>query len=338
MAYAFVAVPAQTQLQEELPGGHPRPRIRRAQHAGQHRQLPADHPGRAHRRLGGRLAGSARFCSARTAGSQRLDPVGQTVERGWWIALDAARTGRPGGRHVTLVDGRRFRCATSTTRRRTRLSYLSSPVVPGHAGPARGRETRGRGAEVTVAVVFTGGTIASRVDPAAGGAVPALRGADILARTPGLADADIEVIDWGLVTASHMGFGPDAGHRPAAGRDGRPAGDQRRRRGPGNRHDRGDQLRLRPAGADGQADCGNGRHAQLQRGRLRRSGQSAQRGGLRERRRVGRSGCGRCAQRFDRGCRSGGQDPRHGVGHVPASRWASAGNGGGWRGGGDGSA
>ena len=58
-----------------------------------------------------------------------------------------------------------------------------------------------------MAVVFTGGTIASRVDPAAGGAVPALRGADILARTPGLADADIEVIDWGLVTASHMGTG-----------------------------------------------------------------------------------------------------------------------------------
>jgi L-asparaginase len=57
---------------------------------------------------------------------------------------------------------------------------------------------------MTVAVVFTGGTIASRVDPVAGGAVPALRGADILARTPGLAGADIEVIDWGLVTASHM--------------------------------------------------------------------------------------------------------------------------------------
>jgi len=59
---------------------------------------------------------------------------------------------------------------------------------------------------VTVAVVFTGGTIASRVDAAAGGAVPALRGTDILARTPGLSGADIEVIDWGLVTASHMGF------------------------------------------------------------------------------------------------------------------------------------
>ena len=59
---------------------------------------------------------------------------------------------------------------------------------------------------MTVALVFTGGTIASRVDSAAGGAVPALRGSDILARTPELAGADIEVIDWGLLTASHMSF------------------------------------------------------------------------------------------------------------------------------------
>ena len=60
---------------------------------------------------------------------------------------------------------------------------------------------------MTVAVVFTGGTIASRVDVSAGGAVPALRGADIVARTPGLADSGtIEIIDWGLITASHMTF------------------------------------------------------------------------------------------------------------------------------------
>ena len=37
-----------------------------------------------------------------------------------------------------------------------------------------------------VAVVFTGGTISMVVDPVAGGAVPALDGAAILARTPGL--------------------------------------------------------------------------------------------------------------------------------------------------------
>ncbi len=37
-----------------------------------------------------------------------------------------------------------------------------------------------------VAVVFTGGTIASVADPSAGGNVPALDGAAILARTPGI--------------------------------------------------------------------------------------------------------------------------------------------------------
>lgn len=59
-----------------------------------------------------------------------------------------------------------------------------------------------------VAVVFTGGTISMKPDALAGGAVPTLRGEDILARTPGLAGvADVEPIDWGLVPASHLGFG-----------------------------------------------------------------------------------------------------------------------------------
>lgn len=55
-----------------------------------------------------------------------------------------------------------------------------------------------------VAVVFTGGTISMVVDPVAGGAVPALDGAAILARTPGL-DAIAEVVsfDRGLKPASH---------------------------------------------------------------------------------------------------------------------------------------
>jgi L-asparaginase len=56
-----------------------------------------------------------------------------------------------------------------------------------------------------VAVVFTGGTISMRHDPAAGGPIPVLRGADILARTGGLeAIADVEAVDWGLVPASHL--------------------------------------------------------------------------------------------------------------------------------------
>jgi L-asparaginase len=58
-----------------------------------------------------------------------------------------------------------------------------------------------------IAVVFTGGTISMRRDPVAGGAVPALDGAGILARTHGLdAIAGVEAIDWGLVPASHLSF------------------------------------------------------------------------------------------------------------------------------------
>jgi L-asparaginase len=60
---------------------------------------------------------------------------------------------------------------------------------------------------MTVAVVFTGGTIASAPDAAAGGAVPRLTGAQIIERTPELADiAQVEPHDWGFVPAAHMGF------------------------------------------------------------------------------------------------------------------------------------
>ena len=58
-----------------------------------------------------------------------------------------------------------------------------------------------------VAVVFTGGTIASVADPSAGGNVPALDGAAILARTPGIdAIADVVVVDRGRTPASHFTF------------------------------------------------------------------------------------------------------------------------------------
>ena len=58
-----------------------------------------------------------------------------------------------------------------------------------------------------VAMVFTGGTISTLPDVAAGGNVPVLNGAAILARSPGVADvADVEPIDWGLVPASHLRF------------------------------------------------------------------------------------------------------------------------------------
>ena len=58
-----------------------------------------------------------------------------------------------------------------------------------------------------IAVVFTGGTISMLPDPVTGAAVPALDGAAILERVPGLEEiAELEPIDWGLVPASHLRF------------------------------------------------------------------------------------------------------------------------------------
>lgn len=56
-----------------------------------------------------------------------------------------------------------------------------------------------------IVIVFTGGTISMRHDAGAGGAVPALRGHDILALAPGIdAIADLEVDDWGSFPGPHM--------------------------------------------------------------------------------------------------------------------------------------
>jgi L-asparaginase len=58
-----------------------------------------------------------------------------------------------------------------------------------------------------VVVLFTGGTISMEHDAAAGGAVPRLDGAAILARTSGLSGiADLVTIDWGRVPAAHLSF------------------------------------------------------------------------------------------------------------------------------------
>lgn len=58
-----------------------------------------------------------------------------------------------------------------------------------------------------VAVLFSGGTISMEHDAAAGGAVPRLDAAAILARTDGLsAIATVEPIDWGRLPAAHFSF------------------------------------------------------------------------------------------------------------------------------------
>jgi L-asparaginase len=56
-----------------------------------------------------------------------------------------------------------------------------------------------------IVLVFTGGTISMRHDPAAGGAVPALAGRDILKLVPQLGDiAELEVDDFGAFPGPHM--------------------------------------------------------------------------------------------------------------------------------------
>ncbi|TMC65910.1 MAG: asparaginase, partial [Chloroflexi bacterium] len=58
-----------------------------------------------------------------------------------------------------------------------------------------------------VAVIFTGGTISMETDSTAGGNVPRLNGAAILARTPRLDEvADVVAIDRGMTPASHFTF------------------------------------------------------------------------------------------------------------------------------------
>jgi len=58
-----------------------------------------------------------------------------------------------------------------------------------------------------VALIFTGGTISMVADAAAGGKVPALDGAAILARAPGIDEiADLLPIDLGRTPASHFTF------------------------------------------------------------------------------------------------------------------------------------
>jgi L-asparaginase len=56
-----------------------------------------------------------------------------------------------------------------------------------------------------IALVFTGGTISMRKDPASGGAVPTLRGEAILASAPGVAAiADVVVDEWATMPGAHL--------------------------------------------------------------------------------------------------------------------------------------
>jgi L-asparaginase len=55
-----------------------------------------------------------------------------------------------------------------------------------------------------IALLFTGGTISMRFDPASGGAVPALSGRDILVAAGDVGDVTVELEDWGAYPGPHM--------------------------------------------------------------------------------------------------------------------------------------
>ena len=56
-----------------------------------------------------------------------------------------------------------------------------------------------------IPILFTGGTISMRDDPAVGGAIPSLSGRDILAATRGIEEvADFEIEEWGAHPGPHM--------------------------------------------------------------------------------------------------------------------------------------
>ncbi|MEO6725255.1 MAG: asparaginase domain-containing protein, partial [Blastocatellia bacterium] len=55
-----------------------------------------------------------------------------------------------------------------------------------------------------LATFFTGGTISMRIDPATGGAIPALSGEEIIAQVPGLNDiADYDLINFDRLPGPH---------------------------------------------------------------------------------------------------------------------------------------
>ena len=115
---------------------------------------------------------------------------------------------------VSLVARGRVAMAEETPRgprsSRPRTGGRADGRSRGPTAVRRGHRPLARGAVSPlprVAVIFTGGTISMTVDAAAGGAVPTLGGADLLAAVPGLARrADVVPIDLGRVPASHLSF------------------------------------------------------------------------------------------------------------------------------------
>ena len=68
------------------------------------------------------------------------------------------------------------------------------------------RDSREPGDRPTLSLITTGGTIGSRVDPATGGAVPAVSAAELISLTPGLSEiATIRPLEFGLLQSWNIG-------------------------------------------------------------------------------------------------------------------------------------
>ena len=189
VCYAFVAVPAQTSLQEELPSDvrgrvfgvlnmlvepglvrahhHGRPAGRLPQRRGRHRHLRAHRRRRRHR-----------LHHLRPPAHHRLRAAGQH------------RAGRPHDRDHGLVHAEPAHPAALHRRRRRGHATHPDHRQPGRAGqgwPRSGAPARPAAwlSARASSVIFTGGTISMLPDPVTGAAVPTLDGAAILARVPG---------------------------------------------------------------------------------------------------------------------------------------------------------
>ena len=114
------------------------------------------------------------------------------------------RPGRDAGRHPgEIASGSQF---DPTGTNRPHPPYPHRHDEHGNPIPERERPLSGH-AMSRVAMLFTGGTISMAVDPVAGGKVPTLDGAAILARVPGIEDiAELVTIDLGRTPASHFTF------------------------------------------------------------------------------------------------------------------------------------
>lgn len=118
----------------------------------------------------------------------------------WSRRVNSVRSNRVTGRIATLmqIGTRRKRKNNQVTLTRT-VSRLVTNSAPVHYHRMNGP------VKLRIAIVFTGGTISMRYDPAAGGPVPMLSGQEILEHVPGLDRiAECTTTDFSRLAGPHM--------------------------------------------------------------------------------------------------------------------------------------